>query len=206
MSIQHILRGSLLALLASAPLFAQSGINSSLSSEAARPPQTEEAAPVATPVAASAGVKLNDENIPAFFANLGYEVKKTESGNYELDTKRGTFRLYTNLMIDEDTGKVWMYAYLREIKGEMVVPSECLMKLLEANLKIGPTHFYVSKNKIFIGRAFENENVTAAKFRQEFDAFFADCQTTEDLWTVDNWPTSSSTQLSSTAPVPAPAQ
>jgi hypothetical protein len=162
----------------------------------------------ATTVAVPGGITLTMENIPAFVAPLGYEAKKVNDNCYSIDASRDGWTLYVNIWPDKYQKKVWFIAYMREIKDMSTVPTDALVKLLEANNQIGPSHFYLSKNCIYIGRALENENVTPVRFRHELDQFFADCQKTEQLWAVEKWPTNSNSQntasqLSSNQTVPA---
>lgn len=152
------------------------------------------------------GVALTIESLPTFAQNLGYEVKKVNDNLYSIDASRDNFTLIVNVWCDKAQNKVWLFAYLREIPDLTKAPADSLLKLLEANNRIGPTHFYLAKNFLYAGRAFENGVITPARFRQEVDQFFCDVQKTEDLWLVDKWSTPATTQLSSTTtPVPAPA-
>jgi hypothetical protein len=185
---------------------AQNAQNNSPSAAQPTQPVTPPTAPAPTQappaVAALSGATLNMENIPQFVASLGYEAKKINDNCYEINASRDNWTLYVNIYPDTYQKKLWFFAYMRKIEDMSKVPTDAFLKLLEANNNIGPTHFYMANNVIYMGRAFENEGVTPAKFRHELDQFFADCQKTEDLWSVERWNTNN-TQLSSTQTAPA---
>lgn len=171
-----------------------SGIVDNLLQSPARP--ATNAAPAAAPAVEQ---KLTYETFPAFAAQMGFETKKIGEASYQIDIVRDGWTLYTQVWIDKANNKVWLIAYLRQIPDLSQVPATAYYRLLESNCLIGPTHFYVSKNNLFMGRPFENENVTAVRFRRELDQFFSDCQKTESLWTVEKW-----NELANPTP-PAPA-
>ncbi|MGD9644971.1 MAG: hypothetical protein AB7U73_04610, partial [Pirellulales bacterium] len=154
----------------------------------------------APPASAADGV-LTYDNFPAFAANLGYECKKISDSTWQIDASRGTFNMSVNVLFDSKHEVVWFFTFLREVPDLDKVPAEAYRRLLESNMTIGPSHFYMSKAKLFIGRALENHDVTSVKFRRELDQFFLDCQSTEKLWSVEKW--NEITTATSAGPAPS---
>lgn len=147
---------------------------------------------------------LTYDTFPAFAANLGYECKKISDSTWQIDASRGTFNMTVNVLFDAKHEVVWFFTYLREVPDLSKVPAEAYRRLLESNMTIGPSHFYMSKAQLFMGRALENDHVTSVKFRRELDQFFLDCQATESLWSVEKW-NEIATPVTTTSAGPAPS-
>ncbi|MBX9787313.1 MAG: YbjN domain-containing protein [Pirellulales bacterium] len=171
-------------------------------------PTVAPAAPAApgtsAPAASAADGVLTYDNFPAFAANLGYDCKKISDSTWQIDASRGSFNMTVNVLFDTKHEVVWFFTFLREVPDLNKVPAEAYRRLLESNMTIGPSHFYMSKAKLFLGRALENHHVTSVKFRRELDQFFLDCQATENLWSVEKW-NEIATPETTTSAGPAPS-
>ena len=167
-------------------------------------PAPAPAAGTSSPAVPMAEGALTYDTFPAFAANLGYECKKISDSTWQIDASRGTFNMTVNVLFDAKHEVVWFFTYLREVPDLSKVPAEAYRRLLESNMTIGPSHFYMSKAKLFMGRALENHHVTSVKFRRELDQFFLDCQATESLWSVEKW-NEIATPVTTTSAGPAPS-
>lgn len=167
-------------------------------------PAPAPAAGTSAPATPPAEGALTFDSFPAFAANLGYECKKISDSTWQIDASRGNFNMTVNVLFDAKHEVVWFFTYLREVPDLSKVPAEAYRRLLESNMTIGPSHFYMSKAKLFMGRAIENDHVTSVKFRRELDQFFLDCQATESLWSVEKW-NEIATPVTTTSAGPAPS-
>lgn len=137
--------------------------------------------------------QLTPDSLKEMLTNLGYDfdVEKTTNGNFLHFVKvaRKGMNYEVNVNISSNKQKLWCSVALADVKPEHATQSDKLLKLLELNQKIGPSHFYYyPPHKMFyIAKPMDNRGITAKLLRENIDSIMETVVTYETDWNVAKW-------------------
>ena len=124
--------------------------------------------------------------------NLGYDyrVEKTKGNTLHfIKISRKNLIYEVNVNISPSKSKLWTSVGLADIKPEHAAQSEKLLKLLELNQKIGPSHFYyyAPHKMVYITRPMDNRAITAKLLREHIDELMEQIVANEEHWDSRKW-------------------
>ena len=116
-----------------------------------------------------ASTALDMPKLAQMLDDMGYETKKINDTTYDVILKRDNWNIYVRLYFSTDGTKLWLNSHLTNIDDMSKVPTEILVKLMEAN---GPV---------------DNRNISAKQLRVEIDAQATIIRSTQNLWKPEEW-------------------
>ena len=117
--------------------------------------------------------------------NLGYEPRQdVDSWILTIEREDWTYTLRAALYYNNRF--LWVWGYLGELDHEKLTTNS-LVRLLETNNEIGPSHFFVGNGPdgtklLYLGRAIENRALRPSIVRREVDAVCGAMRKTRELW------------------------
>ena len=117
--------------------------------------------------------------------NLGYEPRlDVDAWILTIEREDWTYTLRAALFFNNRF--LWVWGYLGEL-DEAKLSSGALVRLLETNNEIGPSHFFVGtgsdgKKLLYLGRAIDNRGLRPSIVRREIDAVCGAMRATQPLW------------------------
>ena len=176
--------------LAAAALFAVAGgapLASPVLGEVAAPPVVQ---PNATKLA-EGGVSA--EAMGEVLNNLGYDVNTYDNNgvrSYSVRIESSDLTFVINISLSGSQRNVWLNSSLGTLPNAQQNQALQLLKLLQLNDQIGPTHFSVDKSsRIEMNLAITNEKFTPRKLREGIDGFMTTIRNTQKDWDAHGWPT-----------------
>lgn len=133
------------------------------------------------------GVLTND-SLKEMLENLGYtpEVIKSTTGapmnKIKFERDGWTFTVFVSL--SSNGSQVWLIAPLKEIPDGMA-SGDPLKKILKANNDIGPVHFNIKGDFLYLNLALENRDMNAARLRGGIDETTGAVKSTASVWNVE---------------------
>jgi hypothetical protein len=117
--------------------------------------------------------------------NLGYEPRQDVDA-WILTIEREDWIYSLRAALYYNNRFLWIWGYLGEL-DEQKLSSGALVRLLETNNDIGPTHFFVGptedgKKALYIGRALDNRGLRPSIIRREVDAVCGAMRKTREIW------------------------
>jgi hypothetical protein len=139
------------------------------------------------------GRVLNNESLAEMLDSMGYDFQtQTLPSGYVLYTMTipsDTWKFVLEVSVSPNGSLVWIIAPLRTLPAAGAVPAENLVRLFQENWSIYPHTFSILKDsrRLYLQRAFENQNVTPAKLRGAIDSMTSTIRTTAPLWDATKW-------------------
>lgn len=128
--------------------------------------------------------KLDDAALKSMLSGLGYEVKEPGTTTYELALTAGGLNIPTRVFLSKSKTKVWLSVALMSKEDVEKQSREQLLKLLQANVDVGPSHFMIDNGMLKLKMAVDNRAITPAILRSELDYLTARVVETKALWSV----------------------
>ncbi len=137
---------------------------------------------------ASAG-RVSDAQLFALLQGLGLDSQKTSDTLFRTSVRHDHWTLPVHFSLSRSGERIWIYAFLGEIKDPEKAPAGRLIQLLGAHDEIAPAHFYLTDGgkRLHIGIAADNRAVTPPTLRNELEQLCAAVSATADRWDVGNW-------------------
>jgi hypothetical protein len=151
--------------------------------------KSDEAKPAANKAQSAA---MTDAQLKEMLELLGYDVQEDKSSSnptYTIKVVRKNLTYTLTVSLSGSKTKLWASSALAELKTEHASQPDKLLKLLELNQKIGPSHFYYyDKFKmIYIAKPMDNRGVTAKLLREHIDELMEQIIANEPFWDVRKW-------------------
>jgi hypothetical protein len=147
-----------------------------------------------TKTAKPASTAIDGSKLGQMLDDMGYETKKINDTTYDVILKRDNWTIYLRTMFSADGTKLWLHSNLATIDDMSKVPTEVLIKLMEANGVHGPSFFYLSTDTrssgtkyLQIVRPLDNRSITAKTLRTEIDTICTTIKNTQSLWKPEEW-------------------
>ena len=130
---------------------------------------------------------LTDQGLANLLRDMGFEPKAEAVKDgmvFHLTIPRDSWTFRIRLSLSPNKRKVWLNTPLVNLSSGGAFPSGLGEKLLEANLRNGPAHFYLNPENgwLFLGMALDNRGLTAGELRYELDYFLDRIRLTSPLW------------------------
>lgn len=131
---------------------------------------------------------LTPDTLKQLLDAMGYEPRSLDQA-VEVTIDRDRWPVHISFSISDDGEFLWLAAKFSPISDVDNLPSEALLRLLEANDQIGPAHFAYrpEDRRIHLYRPVANLDVTAPVLRQRIDEFDTLVRETEDVWRSSNF-------------------
>jgi hypothetical protein len=143
--------------------------------------------PQITPPQTTDNGVLTEESLKTTLVNLGYEPEAAKSTNgvtlYYIKVKRGNMTYNPYICLSPSKTKIWAQTSL----GDMTEADGAqALKLLELNLKIGPSHFvYIPADKtVYMFSPMDNRGVTPKELKDQIERLIDNCESTKEVWNV----------------------
>jgi len=131
---------------------------------------------------------LKHEQVRVLLENMGYQPKVYDNNVgtqfYALQFDRNGWKMSLTVSISEDYSYLWISAPLTAVSDPAKASPQALLKLLEQSYLNGPAYFSFrpNQNRIYLGMAILNKDVTAITLRARIEDFCAIVQQTESYW------------------------
>jgi hypothetical protein len=132
------------------------------------------------------------DDLMAMLEDMGYEpeVKNGDNGAPILlfSCPINGRRFFMGLCPGPNAKKVWLNIYWKLPNGAAIPPA-VLQRMLEANLRNGPTNFVYNPRARTIGMALsmDNRDLTVSDLRYWLDGFLTTVAQNESLWNASRW-------------------
>lgn len=141
-----------------------------------------------TPAVADPG-RLTDPQLFSLLQGLGVEPTKLSEVSFRVTVKQDAWTVPVQFALSRSEDRIWITAFLGEVKEAELVPAAALRALLSAYEKIAPAHFFLKEGgrKLHVGMAIDNRGVTAAVLRRDLDHLCAAIRATAEIWDAAPW-------------------
>ncbi len=129
------------------------------------------------------------EELGKLLKQMGFEPQALSEGVWQVSVARDNWKVHIMIAIARDGDRVWLESKFAPIADPPIVPASAWLKLLEENERISPAHFVFDKSdkRIHLYKAFDNQNVTAARLKKEIESFDAIVRRTQSVWRSENF-------------------
>jgi hypothetical protein len=142
-----------------------------------------------TPAEPPADTPLTQQNLPGFLKGLGYSPEEISEGFFEIKVERPAvnWTVFVQVWAQTSNRRVWCLANLGKLENLALVPADKLAALLNRNDSIGPSHFYIHNDVLYLGRALENRQGVEELFPAELEIFVTDVIESNGIWKAENF-------------------
>lgn len=155
------------------------------------------------------------ESLAGTLLGAGYSSKRVTDNVVAITVRRGELSLPVLVSVSGDGQKLWLGMMLSKIADEKTLPTDKLLKLLEANRQHGPASFVYSRNRgrIELHLALDNRGISSGVLKTKLDELIEVAAKTVDLWNLGETPTAAEEstepttgeEVATEAPAAAPA-
>lgn len=142
--------------------------------------------------AAPADNIITRESLPGILENLGHTV--SPSGDTQIiSVERDGWTYGFSFFVSQNQKFIWIWTKLADLPDPAALTSARLLRLLEINDTIGPSHFYVTtwedgSKHLYIGRALDNREVKAVTIRETLEELITSIRNQQEVWDISMWP------------------
>lgn len=139
--------------------------------------------------ALAADKTATSEQLGKLLKEMGYDPQALSDEVWQVSVDRDNWKVHIMIALTRDADRVWLESKFAPIADPAIVPASAWLKLLEENERISPAHFAYDKSdkRIHLYRAFDNQNVAAARIKKEIEAFDAIVRRTQAVWRAENF-------------------
>jgi len=140
---------------------------------------------------APSGNIITRESLPGVLEGLGHTV--SPSGDTQIiSIERDEWTYGLSFFVSQNQKFLWMWTKLADLPDPATLPTARLLKLLEINDTIGPSHFYVTTwddgtKHLYIGRALDNREVKAVTIRETIEELLTSIRDQQEVWDISTW-------------------
>ncbi len=136
---------------------------------------------------AKGGKALDFASLGKMLDGLGYGPKKAGEA-YDVVQELGGGSYDLRIEISGSRKKLWITAFLLEVKEPDRVPADRWRALAAKNFSIQPAQFYLTAwNGLHMGYAIDNRGVTAGILRNDIQFLAEQLHATRDVWEESAW-------------------
>ncbi len=131
------------------------------------------------------------DSLAGTLLGAGYSSKRVTDNVVSITVRRGELSLPVLVSVSSDGQKLWLGMMLSKIADEKTLPTDKLLKLLEANRQHGPASFVYSRNRgrIELHLALDNRGISSELVKTKLDELTDIAAKTVDLWNLGETPT-----------------
>jgi hypothetical protein len=137
---------------------------------------------------------LSDKDVGELLKKLGYtpEVHKLPPNDallYLVKIEHKGLTVSLNVERSVDGSKVYLSVWFKPLEKDEQIPSDVLVKMLEANSKFGPCHFSMlgQARQLYLAMPLDNRNLTPEEVQRQIGVFLNVVAETEPIWNSAKW-------------------
>jgi hypothetical protein len=128
---------------------------------------------------------LTEESLKTMLTNLGYAPTESKGSNgntlFYIKVTRGNTEYSPFVCLSPSKTKIWVQAYLGDMNADEGTRA---LKLLELNLKTGPSHFVYTPadKKVYLFSPRDNRGFTPKDLKEQIETMLDHCESTKEFW------------------------
>lgn len=135
-----------------------------------------------TPTPEPIQLDLRPTSIRPLLEGMRYEAKDLGENNWEVVVSKGGLDVPIAVGLSSSGRKLWLTTYLSEVTAKLKADPDRLIKILEKNFEIQPTHFFISQTSLKAGMALDNRGIGAVVLKRELEKMAEDVAASKSLW------------------------